>query len=69
MPVFRLFRALPPLAMLRISKLIIDGVVAWITRRGGILAGHPEAAGAGIGGSTFARDVPGRARTPCGMVI
>ena len=37
--VFRLFRALLPLAMLWVSKLIIDGVVAWITRRGGILAG------------------------------
>jgi hypothetical protein len=25
--------------MLRVSKLVIDGVVAWNTRRGGILAG------------------------------
>src|ERR1022692_4688749 len=33
--VFRLFRALLPLAMLWVSKLIIDGVVAWITRRSG----------------------------------
>src|ERR1019366_7779731 len=36
--VFRLFRALLPLAMLWVSKLIIDGVVAWITRRSGHLA-------------------------------
>src|SRR3974377_1170006 len=32
---FRLFRALLPLAMLWVSKLIIDGVVAWIARRSG----------------------------------
>ena len=37
--VFRLFRALPPLAMRQVSELIADGVVAWITRRGGIPAG------------------------------
>src|SRR4249920_824351 len=37
--VFRLFRALLPLAMLWVSKLIIDGVVAWISRRSGNLAG------------------------------
>src|ERR1035441_9890610 len=37
--VFRLFRALLPLAMLWVSKLIIDGVVAWITRHSGNLVG------------------------------
>src|SRR5450631_3908232 len=37
--VFRLFRALLPLAMLWVSKLIIDGVVGWITRHNGNLAG------------------------------
>ena len=37
--VFRLLRALLPLAMPWVSKVIIDGVVAWITRRSGILAG------------------------------
>ena len=37
--VFRLFRALLPLAMLWVSKLIIDGVVAWITRHRGNLVG------------------------------
>jgi hypothetical protein len=36
---FRLFRALLPLAMLWVSKLIIDGVVAWITRHSGNLVG------------------------------
>ena len=37
--IFRLVRALLPLAMLWVSKLIIDGVVAWITRGRGDLAG------------------------------
>jgi len=34
----RLFRALSPLAMLWISKLILDGVVGWISHRSGSLA-------------------------------
>ena len=33
----RLFRALLPLAMLWVSKLILDAVVAWIMRKGGNL--------------------------------
>ena len=37
--VFRLFQALLPLAMLWVSKLIIDGVVAWITLHSGNLVG------------------------------
>ena len=36
---FRLFRALLPLAMLWVSKVIIDGVVAWISRGIGTLSG------------------------------
>src|SRR5664279_603270 len=32
---FRLVRALLPLSMLWVSKLIIDGVVAWISRHSG----------------------------------
>jgi len=37
--VLRLVRALLPLAMLWVSKLILDGVVAWIQHRNGIAAG------------------------------
>jgi ATP-binding cassette subfamily B protein len=35
--VLRLVRALLPVAMLRVSKLIIDGVVGWISRGSGNL--------------------------------
>src|SRR5436190_5263350 len=35
---FRLLRALMPLAMLWVPKLIIDAVVAWVSHRGGSLA-------------------------------
>src|SRR5215471_6225816 len=37
--VFRLVRALLPLATLWVSKLIIDGVVDWISRGSGSLTG------------------------------
>src|SRR5882724_2119194 len=36
--VLRLIRALAPLAMLWVSKLILDAVVAWITHRAGAMA-------------------------------
>jgi hypothetical protein len=37
--VLRLLRALLPLAMLGVSKPIVNGVVAWITRHSGNLGG------------------------------
>jgi ATP-binding cassette subfamily B protein len=62
--VFRLLRALLPLAMLWVSKLIIDGVVAWITRCGGILAGIWKLVALGLA-LAIPSDVLGRANTLC----
>jgi ATP-binding cassette subfamily B protein len=66
--VFRLFRALLPLAMLWVSKLIIDGVVAWITRRGGILAGIWKLVALELA-LAIASDVLGRANTLCDSLL
>jgi ATP-binding cassette subfamily B protein len=66
--VFRLLRALLPLAMLWVSKLIIDGVVAWITRRGGILAGIWKLVALELA-LAIASDVLGRANTLCDSLL
>src|ERR1035437_4767061 len=66
--VFRLFRALLPLGMLWVSKLIIDGVVAWITLRGGILAGIWKLVALELA-LAIASDVLGRANTLCDSLL
>jgi ATP-binding cassette subfamily B protein len=66
--VFRLFRALLPLAMLWVSKLIIDGVVAWITHRSGILAGIWKLVALELA-LAIASDVLGRANTLCDSLL
>jgi ATP-binding cassette subfamily B protein len=66
--VFRLFRALLPLAMLWVSKLIIDGVVAWITRRSGNLAGIWKLVALELA-LAIASDVLGRANTLCDSLL
>jgi hypothetical protein len=60
--VFRLFRALLPLAMLWVSKLIIDGVVAWIMRHSGNLVGIWKLVALELA-VAIASDVLGRANT------
>ena len=60
--VFRLFRALLPMAMLWVSKLIIDGVVAWITRHSGNLTSVWKLVALELG-LAIASDVLGRANT------
>ena len=60
--VFRLFRALLLLAMLWVSKLIIDGVVAWITRHSGNLVGIWKLVALELA-VAIASDVLGRANT------
>src|ERR1022692_2066121 len=66
--VFRLFRALLPLAMLWVSKLIIDGVVAWITRHNGNLAGVWKLVALELA-LAIASDVLGRANTLCDSLL
>jgi ATP-binding cassette subfamily B protein len=66
--VFRLFRALLPLAMLWVSKLIIDGVVAWITRRSGNLAGIWKLVALELA-LAIASDVLGRANILCDSLL
>ena len=66
--VFRLFRALLPLAMLWVSKLIIDGVVAWITRHSGNLAGIWKLVALELA-LAIASDVLGRANTLCDSLL
>src|SRR5674476_32419 len=65
---FRLFRALLPLAMLWVSKLIIDGVVAWITRHSGNLAGIWKLVALELGLAVFS-DVLGRANILCDSLL
>src|SRR5665647_1481114 len=60
---FRLFRALLPLAMLWVSKLIIDGVVAWITRHKGNPADVWKLVALELA-LAIVSDVLGRANTP-----
>src|SRR5438105_1017307 len=66
--VFRLFRALLPLAMLWVSKLIIDGVVAWISRGRGNLAGIWKLVALELS-LAIASDVLGRANTLCDSLL
>jgi len=66
--VFRLFRALLPLAMLWVSKLIIDGVVAWITRKNGNLADIWKLVALELA-LAIASDVLGRANTLCDSLL
>jgi ATP-binding cassette subfamily B protein len=66
--VFRLFRALLPLAMLWVSKLIIDGVVAWITRRSGHLADIWKLVALELA-LAIASDVLGRANGLCDSLL
>ncbi len=66
--VFRLFRALLPLAMLWVSKLIIDGVVAWITRGSGNLLGIWKLVALELA-LAIASDVLGRANTLCDSLL
>jgi ATP-binding cassette, subfamily B, bacterial len=65
---FRLFRALLPLAMLWVSKLIIDGVVAWISHGSGNPAGIWKLVGLELGLAVFS-DVLGRANTLCDSLL
>ena len=66
--IFRLFRALLPLAMLWVSKLIIDGVVAWISRGRGNLAGIWKLVALELS-LAIASDVLGRANTLCDSLL
>lgn len=66
--VFRLFRALLPLAMLWVSKLIIDGVVAWNARGGGNLEGIWKLVALELA-LAIASDVLGRANTLCDSLL
>ncbi len=66
--VFRLFRALLPLAMLWVSKLIIDGVVAWNTRGRGNLEGIWKLVALELA-LAIASDVLGRANTLCDSLL
>jgi ATP-binding cassette subfamily B protein len=66
--VFRLFRALLPLAMLWVSKLIIDGVVACITRGSGNLAGIWKLVALELA-LALASDVLGRANSLCDSLL
>src|SRR5450631_249297 len=66
--VFRLCRALLPLAMLWVSKLIIDGVVGWITRHSGNLAAIWKLVALELGLAVFS-DVLGRANTLCDSLL
>jgi ATP-binding cassette subfamily B protein len=66
--VFRLLRALLPLAMLWISKLIIDAVVGWISRGSGNLPGIWKLVALELG-LAVASDVLGRANTLCDSLL
>ena len=65
---FRLVRALLPLAMLWVSKLIIDGVVAWISRGSGNPRDVWKLVGIELGLAVFS-DVLGRANTLCDSLL
>jgi ATP-binding cassette subfamily B protein len=66
--VFRLVRALLPLAMLWVSKLIIDSVVAWSTRGRGNLAGIWRLVLLELA-LAIGSDVLGRANTLCDSLL
>uniref|UniRef100_Q01Y17 ABC transporter related n=1 Tax=Solibacter usitatus (strain Ellin6076) TaxID=234267 RepID=Q01Y17_SOLUE len=66
--VFRLLRALLPLGMLWVSKLIIDAVVGWISRGSGNLPGIWKLVALELG-LAVASDVLGRANTLCDSLL
>jgi ATP-binding cassette, subfamily B, bacterial len=66
--VFRLLRAVLPLAMLWVSKLIIDAVVGWISRGTGNLAGIWKLVALELA-LAIASDVLGRANTLCDSLL
>jgi ATP-binding cassette, subfamily B, bacterial len=66
--VFRLLRALLPLAMLWISKLIIDAVVGWISRGSGNLAAIWKLVALELA-LAIASDVLGRANSLCDSLL
>jgi ATP-binding cassette subfamily B protein len=66
--VFRLLRALLPLAMLWVSKLIIDAVVGWISRGSGTLASIWKLVALELA-LAIASDVLGRANTLCDSLL
>jgi ATP-binding cassette subfamily B protein len=66
--VFRLVRALLPLSMLWVSKLIIDGVVAWISRHSGNPLGIWKLVALELA-LAVASDVLGRANTLCDSLL
>ena len=66
--VLRLIRALIPLAMLWVSKLILDSVVVWISSRGGAVA-HVWKLVALEFGLAAASDLLGRANSLCDSLL
>ncbi len=66
--VFRLLRALLPVAMLWISKLIIDGVVGWISRGNGNLSSIWKLVALELA-LAIVSDILGRANTLCDSLL
>ncbi len=66
--VFRLLRAVLPLGMLWVSKLIIDAVVGWISRGSGNLPAIWKLVALELG-LAIASDVLGRANTLCDSLL
>src|SRR5215469_1192340 len=66
--VLRLVRALLPLAMLWIPKLIIDAAVAWVTHRSGSLAHIWRLVAAEFGLAALS-DILGRANNLCDSLL
>jgi ATP-binding cassette subfamily B protein len=64
----RLLRALLPLAMLWVSKLILDGVVGWISRKSGSLASLWKLVALELA-LAIASDILGRANTLCDSLL
>src|SRR5437867_1393740 len=64
----RLIRALIPLAMLWVSKLILDAVVVWISRRGGAAAQIWKLVALEFG-LAVASDLLGRANSLCDSLL
>jgi ATP-binding cassette subfamily B protein len=65
---FRLIGALMPLAMLWVSKLILDAVVAWITRGQGAVAGIWKLVALELGLAVLS-DLRGRANSLCDSLL
>lgn len=64
----RLIGALMPLAMLWVSKLILDAVVAWISRRSGSVSGIWRLVGLELGLAVLS-DLRGRANSLCDSLL